>query len=66
MSIVKDVADSIKAVSEGLQHIRTIAKAVNDGLAYLKLRHPEIQKDLVAMCAEIGTQVLPSLQRPLS
>jgi hypothetical protein len=53
MSIVKEVADGIQAVSEGIQHIRTVAKAVNDGLDYLKLRHPDIQNDLAAMCAEM-------------
>jgi hypothetical protein len=53
MSIVKDVADGIKAVSEGIDHIRTVAKAVNEGLGYLKLQHPEIHEDLAAMCAEL-------------
>jgi hypothetical protein len=53
MSIVKDVADGIKAVSEGIQHIRTVAKAVNDGLDYLKVQHPDIKGDLAAMCAEL-------------
>lgn len=53
MSIVKDVTDAIKAVSEGIGHIRTVAKAVNDGLGYLKAKHPEIQKDLAAMCVEL-------------
>jgi hypothetical protein len=53
MSIVKDVADGIKAVSEGIDHIRTVAKAVNEGLGYLKIQHPEIQKDLAAMCTEL-------------
>ena len=53
MSVLKEIADSIKAVAEGLQHIRTVAKAVNDGLDYLKHRHPEIKKDLAATCAEM-------------
>jgi hypothetical protein len=53
MSVLKDVADAIKDVSEGIEHIRTVAKAVSDGVDYLKVRHPDIKKDLAAMCEEM-------------
>lgn len=53
MSIVKDVADGIKAVAEGIEHIRTVANAVKDGLDYMKLQHPDIKEDLAAMCREM-------------
>jgi hypothetical protein len=53
MSVIKEVADGIKAVAEGIEHIRTVAEAVNDGIDYLKLQHPEIKTDLAAMCAEM-------------
>lgn len=53
MTLVKEVADGIKAVAEGVDHIQTIAKAVRDGRDYLKVKHPEIRKDLAAMCAEM-------------
>jgi hypothetical protein len=53
MTIVRDVVDAVKAVAEGVEHIQTIAKAVRDGRDYLKLRHPEVRKDLAAMCVEM-------------
>lgn len=53
MGLIKEVADAIKDIAEGVEHIRTIAKAVSDGREYLKLTHPDIKKDLVAMCAEM-------------
>jgi hypothetical protein len=53
MSIVKEAADALKAVADGIGHIRTVAKAVSDGKDYLKLKHPEIKKDLAAMCAQM-------------
>lgn len=53
MSIVKEVADALGAVAEGIEHIRTVATAVRDGVGYVKAQHPEIQKDLEAMCIEM-------------
>jgi len=51
--MIQDILDAIKAVSEGIDHISTIAKAVNDGIDYLKVKHPDIKKDLEAMCVEM-------------
>jgi hypothetical protein len=53
MTLVKEAAEGLKAVAEGIGHIQTIAKAVRDGRDYLKVKHPEIRKDLAAMCAEM-------------
>jgi len=53
MAIVREVVDLLKDVTEGIEHIRTVAKAVQEGKDYLKLKHPEIRKDLVAMCTEM-------------
>jgi hypothetical protein len=55
--MIKDVLDAIKAVAEGIDHINTVAKAVSDGLDYLKLRHPDIKEDLAAMCHEMRNTV---------
>lgn len=51
--MIGDVLDAIKAVAEGIDHISTVAKAVNDGIDYLKLRHPDIKSDLAVMCEEM-------------
>jgi hypothetical protein len=48
-----NLMDAIKGVAEGIEHIQTIATAVREGRDYLKLKHPEIKKDLVAMCVEM-------------
>ena len=59
MGVVKDVVDSLKDVAEGIDHIRTVATAVRDGRDYLKLRHPDVRRDM-----GIGTQ--PGLRWLLS
>jgi len=53
MGVIKEVADALKDVADGIEHIRTVAKAVQDGRDYLKITHPEIRQDLAAMCAEM-------------
>ena len=53
MSIVKDVADALKGVAEGIEHVQTVAKAIRDGKDFLKVKHPEVRSDLVAMCTEL-------------
>lgn len=53
MTIVKEVADAIGAVANSIKHIRTIAEAIKDGRAYLKTNHPEVAKNLAAMCVEM-------------
>jgi hypothetical protein len=53
MGIIKQVAEALKDVAEGIDHIRTVAKAVRDGRDYLKLTYPEVQQDLAVMCAEM-------------
>lgn len=53
MGIVKDVADILKDVADGIQHIRTVADAVRDGKDFLKQRHPEVREDLKALCREL-------------
>jgi len=53
MGVIKDVADALKDVAEGIEHIRTVAKAVRDGKDYLKAAHPEVRQDLAGMCAEM-------------
>jgi len=53
MSLLKEAAEAIKSVADGVEHIQKIAKAVRDGRDYLKLKHPEIRADLSGMCAEM-------------
>jgi hypothetical protein len=53
MSLLKEAAEAIKGVADGVEHIQKIAKAIRDGRDFLKLKHPEIRSDLSAMCAEM-------------
>ncbi len=58
MSIIKEVAEALKEVAEGIEHIRTVAKAIDDGRNYLKVQHPELRKDLAAMCVEMRNTLI--------
>lgn len=53
MSVIKEVADAVKGVAEGVEHIRTVAKAVRDGKNYLRAREPQVRQELATMCAEM-------------
>jgi hypothetical protein len=53
LSIVKEVADALAIVSDGIEHIQTVAKAVRDGRDFLRIQHPEVKADLAAMCEEM-------------
>ncbi len=53
MSIVKEVADGIKLVAEGIDNIRKIYDAIRDGKKYLETTHPDVKSDVSAMCIEM-------------
>ena len=53
MTIVKEVADAIKGVSETIDSIKTISDAISNGKDYLKTKHPHVADDLVKMCVEM-------------
>jgi hypothetical protein len=53
VTIVAEVVDGVKLVSGGIQNIRTILKAIEDGIDYLHNRHPDVKDDLIAMCKEM-------------
>ena len=53
MSIVKEVADGIKLVADGIGNIRKIYDAIHDGKEYLKTEHPDVKDDVAAMCIEM-------------
>jgi hypothetical protein len=51
--MIKDVLDGLKLVSEGIQNVKTIAKAVKDGTNYLKAKHPDVRDELRALLEEL-------------
>jgi hypothetical protein len=53
MGIVVEVADSIRLVAQGVDNIRTIASAIQEGKEYVQRRHPDINEDLAGMCEEM-------------
>ncbi|MFX0197880.1 MAG: hypothetical protein ACFFCW_17295 [Candidatus Hodarchaeota archaeon] len=53
MSIVKEVADGIKLVADGIDNIRKIYDAIHDGKEYLETKHPDVKDDVAAMCIEM-------------
>lgn len=53
MSIVKEVADGIDLVADGIDNIRKIYDAVREGKKYLETTHPDVRGDVAAMCVEM-------------
>ncbi|HTN45275.1 MAG TPA: hypothetical protein VL098_02940 [Flavipsychrobacter sp.] len=54
MSILAEVADGIKMVAEAIKNIRDIHEGIKDGKSYFEKSHPEIRKDVAAMCMEMS------------
>ncbi|HAD14627.1 MAG TPA: hypothetical protein DCF33_19550 [Saprospirales bacterium] len=53
MGILKDIADNIAAVSSAIKNIKEIHAAIKEGKKYLEKTHPEVKKDVAAMCVEL-------------
>lgn len=51
--MLKDILDGLKLVAEGIKNVRTIAEAVKDGEAYIRVHHPDVQATLRALLAEL-------------
>jgi hypothetical protein len=63
MTMVKEVADLLELVANGVKDVRSILEAARDGHAYLKRHHPEAQQDLAGLLEELRklVQLWPSL-----
>jgi hypothetical protein len=57
MTVVAEVADALKLVSDVVKNTRTIVEAVNDGQKFLKRYHPEAQADLSALLEEVQKSI---------
>ena len=53
MTVVAEVRDGVKLVADGINNIRTIYSAINDGREYIQRLHPNVKGDLAAMCVEM-------------
>ena len=53
MSILKEITDGIKLVADAIKNIKEIHDAIKDGKKYFEKAHPEIKKDVIAMCDEL-------------
>jgi hypothetical protein len=53
MTVVAEVRDGVKLVADGIENIRTIYSAMNDGKEYIDQLHPDVKKDLAAVCVEM-------------
>ena len=53
MSIVKEVADGVALVADGIRNIQTIYNTIKEGKAYFATTHPEVNEDVVALCVEL-------------
>jgi hypothetical protein len=53
MSVVIEVSEAINLVAGAIKNIKDIHTALKDGKMYFEKKHPEIKKDVQAMCAEL-------------
>ena len=53
MSIVTEVSDGIKLVTDGIENIQKIYRAVRDGKNYLITKHPQVKLEVAEMIIEM-------------
>lgn len=53
MPVVNEVLAGVKLVADGIENIRTIYSAINDGKDYIDRLHPDVKGDLALMCTEM-------------
>jgi hypothetical protein len=51
--VVDDVVTTANLIAEGIQNIRTIREAINDGHTYIEYKHRAIKDDLISLCEEM-------------
>ncbi len=56
--MLKDILDGLKLVAEGIKNVRTIAEAIKDGEAYVRVQHPDVQVTLRALLAELEKNLI--------
>jgi len=57
MTLIGEVAEAIKTLGDVVKSTRELAEAVKDGHKFLAREHPEAQKDLLQMLAEMRKTV---------
>lgn len=57
MPVITEVAEGLKLLGDVVKSTREIVKAINDGRAYLKRYHPEAEKDLSGVLAQMERAV---------
>jgi hypothetical protein len=57
MSIVKDVADLLKLLTDVVDNTRSIIKAINDGKEFLARKFPDARKDFAQLLIQMETTV---------
>lgn len=58
MTIVKEVLDAMKLLSDGIKSMETFISACRSGQQYLKSRHPDVSQHLSIMCVELKKTLL--------
>src|SRR5215471_517228 len=56
--MLKDILDGLKLVAEGVKSVRTIAEAVKDGDAYVRVHHADVQVTLRALLGELEKSLM--------
>lgn len=51
--MLTEITDGIKLISDTIGNVKDIYEAVKDGYQYFNTKHPEIKKDVSAMCVEL-------------
>jgi hypothetical protein len=52
--MIKDILETLKLVSEGIDNVKSILDAVKTGTNYLKTKYPNVQGDVHGLVVELG------------
>jgi hypothetical protein len=58
MTVIKEVADAVGMLAEGVSRIRTLVDALNDGRAYLRAKHPTAEPDLAELLEQMNITII--------
>ncbi|MEJ7690774.1 MAG: hypothetical protein WKF76_10290 [Nocardioidaceae bacterium] len=57
MTVIGEIRDAVAMLSDGVQQIRTLVEALNDGRTYLQSKHPDAQPDLARLLRQMNVTI---------
>lgn len=57
MTVIGEIRDAVAMLSDGVQQMRKLVDALNDGCTYLQSKHPDAQPDLARLLRQMNVTI---------